>query len=389
MELLLALAVQFELVFTAEHGVPALSVLRVHRERPVLDQIVDRPGGRAALGGEVRVGHHVKAVARQVSVDDQRIPTIDRLQKDLHGAGLGLDLEDVLLFDRRVAVEKILDEIVLGHRLREIESLDQIAVAGTEKTVLLLGLDPLRDRPDVQPVGEEENALEDDAFPLVLAVPLQEGAVDLDLVRGGVGDQTQRGEPAAEIVDRELEAVFAEPRDGRAHQFLFLGDGGFGDLHHDQPAVDPVGVHDLGKVRRHILLVEVPAGEVDRDRHRLDMKRLQPFNERADLFDHVPVQHGDGAGLLHRGQKLLRQDDVAVFPHPADQGFGGLHSAGRGVDLRLIIHFQLPPVHRLHSCQDVADDIIVHFFLSVPPVAYFGCAHVRSSAVFVFGVLFA
>ena len=133
-------------------------------------------------------------------------------------------------------------------------------------------------------------------------------------------------------------------------------------------------IHDLGKMLRHILFVKMPAREVDRDRHRFDIQLFQPFKKPAHHLDHVPIQHGDGAGLLHRGQKLLRQDHVAVFPHPTDQGFGGLHSAGRGVDLWLIIYFQFLPAHRLHSVQDVADDIIVHFFLSVPPAAFFDCA---------------
>ena len=133
---------------------------------------------------------------------------------------------------------------------------------------------------------------------------------------------------------------------------------------------------------RHILFVKMPAREVDRDRHRLDFQRLQTFEKTADRLDHVPIQHGDGAGLLHRRQKLMRQDHGSVLLDPTDQGFGTLQPTCRGVDLRLIKNFQFPSLHCLHSCQNVADDEPVHFLFSVPPIAFFVQDRSRMSTVF-------
>ena len=56
----------------------------------MLYQIIYRARGRAAFGREVFIRHHIKAIARQVAVDNQRVSFINCLEQNLLGRGLGL-----------------------------------------------------------------------------------------------------------------------------------------------------------------------------------------------------------------------------------------------------------------------------------------------------------
>ena len=168
------------------------------------NQVIHSAGGRTALGSEVLIGHHVKAVSRQIAIDDKRIAHADRLQQKLNRSSLGLDFQNILLIFS-APIEQAFSERIPRHGPCKVKALDQITIACTQETELLFRLHALCNGTDVQSCGEQENALQDDALSLILAVLLQKRPINLDFVRECIGHHAQRGQPAAKVIDGELE----------------------------------------------------------------------------------------------------------------------------------------------------------------------------------------
>ena len=72
-----------------------------------------------------------------------------------------------------------------------VKSLNQVAVTGSQKAQLFFRFHALCHGSHIETCGKEEDAFQNDALPFIFAVLLQQGTVDLDFIRQGVGDHAK------------------------------------------------------------------------------------------------------------------------------------------------------------------------------------------------------
>src|SRR5690606_11270494 len=98
------------------------------------------------------------------------------------------------------------EESLLGHRLRDEESLRKVAAETREELQLLLSLDALGYHLEVHCFSERDNSLDDALVVRRLRKSLDERPVDLEGLRRQLGQVAQRGITGAEIVDVDADA---------------------------------------------------------------------------------------------------------------------------------------------------------------------------------------
>ena len=103
---------------------------------------------------------------------------------------------------------------------------------------------------------------------------------------------------------------------------------------------NPVAAQDLGDLARQVEVGQVAYGQVDRHAQG-EAGRLPAGHLRDGHLEHLHGQRLDQAGVLGRGDELLRHEQPELGVLPADEGLDADDLSGTDVALRLVVQVQL------------------------------------------------
>ena len=155
----------------------------------------------------------------------------------------------------------------LGRRqgAREQVALHLVAVVAAQQIELLARLHPLGDHLELQALGERDDRLRDRGVVGVGRDVLDERLVDLEGADREALEVAERGVAGPEVVDREPDAEAIERVQlgdrllGAAH------DAALGQLEVEVGRIEGRGLDHLGDAAHEVVLLELPAGQVDRE----------------------------------------------------------------------------------------------------------------------------
>src|SRR4029077_15367905 len=188
------------------------------------------------------------------------------------------------------------------------EHLDDLGVLGEFRDGLLAGEVPdLVDRADHLAVDRVAQDL------------AHEAAVDLEVIDREVLEVTERGEPGAEVIERELAAELLQRLDEAVRLREACDRRGLGDLEADLGRIEPALVELIDDERQELVITEALAGEIDRALQQLlALIRLgdQPAKR---VLDHPAVDRRGDAVALGGGDEIIRRDDAPGLVLEAQQ----------------------------------------------------------------------
>ena len=212
---------------------------------------------------------------------------------------------------------------------------------------LLRALDALRDH--LQPgLGRHRRDRGQDRH--LQRIPGQAGdeaAVHLEAVDREVPEAGQRGLAGAEVVQRDLDAEFAQALQGGDRERRVGQQGGLGEFEPQPAGRQPAGLEGRGDVGHQVRLFELAGGDVDRQRQRPGCGRWPGRGGTAGHAQQPAAQRHDQAGGLGDVDDLAGGPPLVGVVAPAQQGFGPQDPPVREPRQRLVVHVQPPFLVRL------------------------------------------
>ena len=165
----------------------------------------------------------------------------------------------------------------------------------------------------------------------------QKAHIDLELVKGVVLQEVQRGVPAAEIVHPYLIARGVEALDGPVHHQLVLGEDALGDLDAQVVVGDAELLCHFVHHGVHVEKLEIPPGEVHGNGQRGSALVDGLPQLGADITDDEGVQTVDEVVALQHMDELVRHDHPELRVDPPRQGLKAADLPGDGADDGLVV----------------------------------------------------
>ena len=250
------------------------------------------------------------------------------------------------------------DEVLQGQRPADPEALAGLAAVFLQHPVGVFVLDAFGHHVHVELVGHADAGLQDFA---VLGGPVQvadEFLVDLEYGEGPLAELDQAGMAGAEIVHGDRDAQVGQVGE------LSLGavgvdEDGLGDFDLQLVGADLAAFDGAADDARQLVVVEVLAGGVERDRQ----VRLHGADDRQ--VDQQPAEHeagdpADEVAFLGQRNERRRRHQAAARPVPAQQGFRAAQFAGDHRDLGLVMQLELAARQGLF--QVLQADVMCHCY---------------------------
>ena len=226
-------------------------------------------------------------------------------------------------------------------------ALCQFAAHHLQGIDLRRGLDAFGQHPHVEAASHRHHGLHDGAVVGVAGQALDEGAVDLDAIDRQALEVAERGEAGAEVVQREADAHLADAVQGGDGGFGVLEDVGFGDFELD-PLGATVFVFEDGAQRgQKIEAAQLPAGDVDGHRRRVEAGAPPGDDLATALAQHQFADAHDQAIALGQRDEFVRRHHAELGVRPAAQGLEAGERAGGEVELGLQPGLEAGFVHRV------------------------------------------
>src|SRR5579862_4191888 len=196
-------------------------------------------------------------------------------------------------------------------RLRDAVALRVVDAEAGEHLDDLGVLGPLGDGPlagEMPDLVDRANHLAVDRVAQYLS---HEAAVDLEKVDREMLEVTERGQPPAEVIERELATLLLQRLDEAVRLRIALHCGRFGDLETDLRGVEAAVTQLLDHERQKLLIAKALSREVDRAlREFLALIRLgdQPTE---GVLDHPPIDRRGDTVALGGGNEVVRLHQVS------------------------------------------------------------------------------
>ena len=245
---------------------------------------------------------------------------------DLRGAGDPLD-------DLRDGPVEKLDDL-LGRQRRGEEPALRLgdAVLGRDQRQLLGRLDALDDDRKAQFGAELGDAAQQHQRTVARLDPLEEGAVDLDLVERQALQVAEARVAGAEIVERDAHAEIADLVQEQARRARVLEQHRLGDFDLEPARVEAGFAQHLLDRLDDVAAAELAGRQVDGHAHMVRPRRARP----AGLAQHPFAEIDDQAHFLGDGNELGRRDHAAQRVRPAQKRLAGGNLARLQIEQRLV-----------------------------------------------------
>ena len=152
------------------------------------------------------------------------------------------------------------------HRAAQQEALDLPAALIPQIVELRLGFDTFGSHRDIQALAQPNNGADNRRRLIPCVDPVDEAAVDLDLVEREGLQRRQRRETGAEIVHRDPHPQHLQLTQVVDGAVLVTEQGRFGDLYFEAAGRQAGFQQDLGHPLRQVFLMDLERREIDRDR---------------------------------------------------------------------------------------------------------------------------
>src|SRR6266576_322142 len=155
-------------------------------------------------------------------------------------------------------------ELVGGERLREEETLAQVAFHGDELFQLVGAFDPLGNRLEVQDGRELDHGRGERGGLAAFGHAVDEGLVHLQDVDGEAADVVEGRVSGAEVVDRELDAERLQLLEASDREIHVVDHHGLGDLEHQLAGVQAARRERFADLVDDLRTGDLPCREVHR-----------------------------------------------------------------------------------------------------------------------------
>src|SRR5664280_931476 len=204
--------------------------------------------------------------------------------------------------------------------------------------------DPLGDHGQPEVVAKLDQTVHDHGLAAVLGHGRDERAVDLELGDWQCAELREAGVSGTEIVDGEPDSEAAQSGEQVQGAPRFSDDGRFGDLQYQPRRGYAVLVQSCPDLVKQVLVQQVAAGDVDRNRHR--PPDVDPESSLSECgVEDVVGERSDQTSALGQWDEVIRWQQPTLGMLPPDQRLHTGDLTGRQADLGLIMQNQLSTGH--------------------------------------------
>jgi len=192
-------------------------------------------------------------------------------------------------------------------------------------------------------LGQADHRLDDGRVVAALGQTTDKSAVDFQDVNGEALQVGQRRVARAEVVDRQLDPQTLERVQLDDGRFGLLHDHAFGDLELEVTRVEARVVDRLFDITHQSMILQLPRGNVDADKHILGagIAQLPLTHLLTGFFEHPLANRDDQARVLGQRNEVAGWDQALVRVFPAHERLQACNAAVvQGKD-RLVVHAQL------------------------------------------------